>query len=475
MGDDPQLADPENGDFRPHPDSPAVAYGCQTFRENLGFSDPRRASRVDDRLERIESGRAVEVSGTIVEDTVWAADTVHVVGEVTVADAVTLTIRPGVRILFAEQIGLTVSGTLHALGRPDDPILMSSAYPQDFVVDSSSAGSWSGIRFDQTSATNDSSLLEYCILEYCKSAGGGSRGGALSVTGFSKLRVSNTVFHTNVADHGAAVYCATFAAPVFSGCLMFENYAFISGSAVFCIDAYPDLINCTIVGNPVLNEDAFHSTAAIHNHLSKSRPVNSIIRDNGSTYFLGGQILEGKGFYTIYNNVEDGHAGIGNFDANPLFAGEGMHPFEILDGSPCINTGTPDPSGLALPVFDLAGKPRIRGGRIDVGAYEWLTVAGVEPVEPTRVAAKLRSDPNPFASTATISFQAGRSGSIRLNLFDSRGRRVRELLAAVDGPGRKFMVWDGRDDRGVALPSGIYFARINIEGETRTQKVVMAR
>jgi hypothetical protein len=254
-----------------------------------------------------------------------------------------------------------------------------------------------------------------------------------------------------------------------------ETPAAVGGSAVFCVDAYPDLTNCTIVDNPVHNEDAFYATAAIHNHISKSRPVNSVIRDNDSSYFLGGQILEGKRFYATYNNIEGGHAGVGNFDADPMFAGEGAHPYTILAGSPCIDAGTPDLGGLAIPTFDLAGSPRVHGGRIDVGAYEWLAATVVGGAVRSPISLTLRNDPNPFNSSTAIMLRADRGGSMRLTLYDSGGRMVRRLLDGVATAGREPVIWDGRDDRGSMLPSGIYFARVNLDGEMRTLKIVLTR
>ncbi len=473
VGEDPQLTDPENGDFRPLSGSPAVDYGCRTFPEDLprrGIPAARRMTAADDRMPPLR--QTTEVSGLIGEDTVWDADTVRVVGDVTVEDGATLSIRPGVRVVFADHFGLFVSGTLQAVGTPGNPIRMTSDAPELFAIDSTTAGSWAGIRFHHTPARNDSSRLEYCVLEYCKAAGDSSRGGVLSVIGASELRVANCIFRMNVADYGAVAYCSEYAAPTICGCLMTENYAFVGGAAVYCADAYPVLTNNTIVDNHVLNEEEFYATAAIHNHISKPRAVNSVIRENSSHYFMGGQLLEAKGFYTIYNDIEGGHAGAGNIDEDPLFIGGGEDPYGLGEGSPCIDAGTPKTDDLWLPAFDLRGSPRIELDRIDMGAYEWQTAADGGAETASGEQSGLRCVPNPFVTGTTISFRSASGGAPTVEIYDVSGRRLRALRGSRTVGA---VVWDGTDERGVRVASGIYLARITEDGKARARILVLAR
>jgi hypothetical protein len=72
-----------------------------------------------------------------------------------------------------------------------------------------------------------------------------------------------------------------------------------------------------------------------------------------------------------------------------------------------------------------------------------------------------RITPNPLNPDAVLSFQTGRSGSLRVQIFDPSGRLVRTVLdEAISAPGRHEMRIDGRDADGVPLASGIYFYRI---------------
>lgn len=66
--------------------------------------------------------------------------------------------------------------------------------------------------------------------------------------------------------------------------------------------------------------------------------------------------------------------------------------------------------------------------------------------------------PNPFTIGTTLDFRLERSMSVSLDIFDSSGRRVANLLSGERASGDQSVGWDGRDDQGHALPSGIYWA-----------------
>lgn len=69
--------------------------------------------------------------------------------------------------------------------------------------------------------------------------------------------------------------------------------------------------------------------------------------------------------------------------------------------------------------------------------------------------------PNPFNPSTTIRFfipsRSGADSHVRIRIFDALGRVVRTLANRDFMPGTHSLVWDGRDDAGIALPSGTYF------------------
>ncbi len=76
------------------------------------------------------------------------------------------------------------------------------------------------------------------------------------------------------------------------------------------------------------------------------------------------------------------------------------------------------------------------------------------------VTTMLGSRPNPYNQRTHVRFALGQSGQARVSIFDASGRRVRTLVDGSLDAGVHSLVWDGEDDRGSRLPSGVYWARI---------------
>jgi hypothetical protein len=94
-----------------------------------------------------------------------------------------------------------------------------------------------------------------------------------------------------------------------------------------------------------------------------------------------------------------------------------------------------------------------------------------------RLVAELRTpSPNPFQNETILQFDVpGHSGPVRLAVYNVAGRLVKTLLNGPKERGRHSVVWDGSDGQGRAVPAGAYFVRLDVDGETRTEKMVVAR
>ena len=67
-------------------------------------------------------------------------------------------------------------------------------------------------------------------------------------------------------------------------------------------------------------------------------------------------------------------------------------------------------------------------------------------------------------------------GYLRLVIYDAQGRRVRMLASGEFGPGRHRARWDGTDDRGRTVASGVYFARLRVDGrEAGARKLALVK
>ncbi|MCP4549935.1 MAG: S8 family serine peptidase [bacterium] len=83
--------------------------------------------------------------------------------------------------------------------------------------------------------------------------------------------------------------------------------------------------------------------------------------------------------------------------------------------------------------------------------------------------------PNPFNPTTTIGYSLNATGPISLRIFDINGRLVRELVNDMQTAGDHTAVWNGRDDSGHALPSGLYFARLVHARGTESRKLMLLK
>ena len=160
-------------------------------------------------------------------------------------NGVKLTVHPGTYVQFQGHYKLDIQGQLVAIGTAADPI--------HFTALNSSTG-WKGIRFYQTSSTNDSSKIEYCVLSYGKANVGGSydkQGGAIFCYNFSKLLVRNCILSNNYASYyGGAISCWYNSSPQLINNVISNNSAGSLGGGIFSFNnSEPNIINNTIVNN----------------------------------------------------------------------------------------------------------------------------------------------------------------------------------------------------------------------------------
>jgi len=83
--------------------------------------------------------------------------------------------------------------------------------------------------------------------------------------------------------------------------------------------------------------------------------------------------------------------------------------------------------------------------------------------------------PNPFNPTTAIQYAIRQPGQVVLSIYDLRGRRVRTLVSEEQSAGTYTVVWQGRDDQGRQLGSGVYFYRIDAPGVSERRKMVMLK
>ncbi|MFC2136827.1 LamG-like jellyroll fold domain-containing protein, partial [Bacteroidota bacterium] len=370
--------------------------------------DPSTPDIGADEYEAVKTLFGHITTDTLLQDTVYISDTVWI------DNGVTVQIDPGTIISALGPYPIHVEGRLLAEGNTTDSILFTS-YDTTGLSDYTHQG-W-GIVFDSTALSNDSSKFSHCIFEY----GGGNGdllGGAIQVTYFNKVLITNSFFRDNGSENGGAIFVDTSDITI-SNSIFSNNYA-VFGGAIFQVSNKVKYIN-----NIICNNEAGNGGGLLIWSDDSSLLINNTIVNNYATNTLedgigGGLQLEFPSHVQFYNNIiwgnfadyagnqihfgamiaspsffnndiEGGSGGFdgapsydaydNNIDSDPIFvnpsAGFGrsydgsLADWSLKDSSMCINLGKADfntDSLFGIDV-DIAGNPRFIT-RIDMGAYE---------------------------------------------------------------------------------------------------------
>ncbi|MCX6144903.1 MAG: carboxypeptidase regulatory-like domain-containing protein [Ignavibacteriales bacterium] len=83
--------------------------------------------------------------------------------------------------------------------------------------------------------------------------------------------------------------------------------------------------------------------------------------------------------------------------------------------------------------------------------------------------------PNPFNPTTQILFSLPNSERVTLTIYNLIGQKIAELVNEVMSAGSHVVTWNGRDSRGMQLPSGVYFYRLESPGFTAARRMLMLK
>ncbi len=173
----------------------------------------------------------------------------------------------------------------------------------------------------------------------------------------------------------------------------------------------------------------------------------------------------------------------GNIDEDPLFLLSGDDPYQLTLESPCIDAGTPDTTGLYIPPWDLLYNHRVWDGDnngtaiIDMGCYEF----GAEPyVEAENIQSsifniQLSNYPNPFNPETKIEYSIPSESKIELSIYNIKGQKVKTLIKGTQQSGSYTIIWEGKDDNGKPVGSGLYFYKLRTEDKVLTKKMLLLK
>ncbi len=96
-------------------------------------------------------------------------------------------------------------------------------------------------------------------------------------------------------------------------------------------------------------------------------------------------------------------------------------------------------------------------------------------VRPPARSLAVRGYPNPFNPTVTLALDLPRTGETMVKIYNVRGELVRELARGKYAAGHHELVWNGRDDRGGAVASGVYFAEVRSGDAAELTRLTLVR
>jgi hypothetical protein len=177
-----------------------------------------------------------------------------------------------------------------------------------------------------------------------------------------------------------------------------------------------------------------------------------------------GGLVSGKGM-TFFGTIP---AGPGRVYIDVAALGTGV----ALDGSGEVARLTVRPGGSEAVEVRLVGMDlRDVNNERDV-----IEVAGGGNHYLPTVSALGQNHPNPFNPNTTISYDVAAPGLVSLRIYDVSGRLVRTLVDEWKGVGRFDQLWDGTDNNGVHVTSGVYFYRMTSPGfKSQTRKMLLLK
>ena len=83
--------------------------------------------------------------------------------------------------------------------------------------------------------------------------------------------------------------------------------------------------------------------------------------------------------------------------------------------------------------------------------------------------------PNPFNPQTKITYELAGDGQVQLAIFDLQGHLVRTLVNGSRATGRHIETWDGSDENGGKVASGMYVAKLTAAGVTQMMKMTLLK
>ena len=162
------------------------------------------------------------------------------------------------------------------------------------------------------------------------------------------------------------------------------------------------------------------------------------------------------------------------YDVLPAIAGDGTYSFAVrINSNDVVKFSSKEGQMAPQLVIEIGSPPVLasKSDEIDSAANHDLEFG--EPLPETLVLSP--NYPNPFNPETHIRYGLPEAAHVRLAIFNVRGQRVRLLVDEHQSAGFQIVTWNGRNDFGQSVGSGMYFMRLEVGQQVRTGKMILQK
>ncbi len=337
-------------------------------------------------------------------------------------------------------IGNSVSSVQNAYGggvlctQSSDPLISGNTIAGNSSSSSEGIGYGGGICYNYGSSPEIAFNL---IRDNTSELGGGIYGKHVS-----QALICNNVICLNTTDYGGGVASNPGADATIVNNVIFGNEASFEGGGIYLKMSSPSLMNSIVWGNSAPQGSQIW--------IGQSGAPGQLTVDYSDVLFGPDSIWVGPGSSLLW--------GSGNIELDPIFESGILSDYHLAPGSPCIDTGNPDPSyndpeDSGNP--GMAHWPSLGTVRNDMGAYGgggasyWTGIETETEIPAAEIGISVH--PNPVSSVFNLTLTTANGGSVSISLFDTAGRIVHQPSLFQLGPGSSTI-----ELRPQGLPSGLY-------------------
>ncbi len=124
--------------------------------------------------------------------------------------------------------------------------------------------------------------------------------------------------------------------------------------------------------------------------------------------------------------------------------------------------------------YDSTASPIIAGTAIKFTTESPLVTVDVDekPSQITEVSCLKQNIPNPFYSSTTISYSVSRQMHVSLRIYNVNGELIKSFYDGLQSAGNYSVIWDGTNEEGSSVSTGVYFYRIVADSSVETKKLI---